>query len=124
MGAGWKHGAPSGMPAGGDGAAPKRGGRGKGEPPKGAGPGRPAGVKTGEGKKATFRQLMAPHIEKTAKRWRDIIDDPAHPHNHTMVLKHAELEGEFKQTVEHTGEGGGPVAIEWVIVDPATDRSA
>lgn len=96
----------------------KRGGRTKGEPPKVAGPGRPKGVKTGEGKKATFRAHLAPHIEATADRWLAIINDPSHPHHHTMVLKHAELEGEFKQAVELTGKDGGPMVIRRVIVDP------
>jgi hypothetical protein len=106
----------------------KRGGRDKGEPPKVAGPGRPKGVKTGEGKaavkEATFREVLAPHYAAIAEKWKKIALNDEHPHQHTMIIKAAELNQEFKQTVEHTGEGGGPVAIEWVIVDPASDRSA
>ncbi|RVT95239.1 hypothetical protein EOD42_16775 [Rhodovarius crocodyli] len=56
----------------------------------------------GEGKKATFRSLLAPHIENTARRWLKIINDPTHPHHHTMILKHAELNREFKQDLDVT----------------------
>lgn len=84
-------------PAGGPGA-----GDANGEGHHGAGPGRPKGMKSGEGKKATFRDLLAPHIENTAGRWLAIINDPGHPHHHTMILKHAELNREFKQDVDVT----------------------
>lgn len=80
-------------------------GDGWGGPPNGegnrqAGPGRPEGVANGEGKRASFRAIMAPHVEATAERWLAIIGKPAHPHHHTMIIKHAELMGEMKQVVD------------------------
>lgn len=113
----------SGIPAGGVGhGGPKRGGASNSKAGK-PGPGC-LGVKPGEGKKVAFRALMAPHIEKSVKGWRAIIDDPKHPHHHTMILKHAELEGEFKQTVELGGPGGGsiPLSIGVTFVEPKRDE--
>lgn len=98
----------SGIPAGGVGhGGPARDGVSNSKAGK-PGPGC-LGVTAGNGKKATFRALMAPHIEKSVQGWQAIIDDPKHPHHHTMILKHAELEGEFKQTVDV--EGGITVTV-------------
>ncbi len=85
----------SGIPAGGDGCGPP-----KGAGNRQAGPGRPEGVANGEGKRASFRAIMAPHVEATAERWLTIISTPGHPHHHTMIIKHAELMGEMKQVVD------------------------
>ena len=99
---------------------PKRdapaGGAGWGGPAKGAaartaGPGRPKGVKTGEGKAATFRSALAPHTQELADKWLAIARQDGHPHQHTMLVKAAELAGEMKQAVELTGKDGGPVSI-------------
>jgi hypothetical protein len=89
----------SGIPAGSDGW----GGPAKGRGNKGPGPGRPKGVPDGQGKiprrQAAFRALMADYIPRTVERWKALIDQPSHPHHHTMLLKHVELEGEFKEHI-------------------------
>lgn len=98
--------------------------KGAGKPPGNKLAGRPKGVKTGEGKKATFRALMAPHIPSTAQRWQDILNNPKHPHHARMIEKHVELEQEFKQTVELTGKDGGsiPLSIGVTFVEPKHDE--
>jgi hypothetical protein len=67
-------------------------------------PGRTPGVKNGEGKaavkEATFRAALAPYLTDIADQWRLIALQPGHPHQHTMIIKAAELAGEMKQTVD------------------------
>lgn len=97
------------------------GGAAKGEGKKGGAPGsgRPLGVKNGEGKQAVragiFRELLAPKMPEMAQRWADIALDPNHPHHHTMILKAAEINGEFKQAVEVSGPDAGPVETKVTI---------
>jgi len=103
-------------------------GMGWGGPPRGDAipgrAGRPKGVKNGEGKR-TIADLMAGAgaREKIAARWLDIIDDPDHPHHATMLVKGAErLDGAPVQPIE--AGAAGPIMIERVIIDSATDRDA
>lgn len=81
-------------------------------------------MKNGEGKR-TIADLMAGAgaREKIAARWLDIIDDPDHPHHATMLVKGAErLDGAPVQPIE--AGAAGPIMIERVIIDSATDRDA
>ena len=100
------------------------GGPARGAGNQAAGPGRPEGVRDGEGKAAiraaTFRELLAPDIPTFAQKWAEIAKQDGHPHQHTMILKAAEIAGEFVAKTEVAGAGGGPVLIERVIVDPKT----
>ncbi len=89
-----------------------------------SGSGRKAGVPLAETKAAvkreTFRAVLEAETAALAKRWIEIAKNDDHPHQHTMILKAAELQGEFKQSVELTGPNNGPmqtkVTIE--IVEP------
>jgi hypothetical protein len=67
------------------------GGPAKGESAKRAGPGRPKGVKNGQGKR-TVAELMVESgaRELTAQRWLEILNDPAHPKHADMVAKAAD----------------------------------
>ncbi len=61
----------SGIPAGGDGW----GGQAKGAGHTGAGPGRPEGMKDGEGKAARLADLGAAHIASVMQVWVDVMGD-------------------------------------------------
>ena len=72
-------------------------------------------------KRETFRAVLEAHTADLPAKWLAIAQDPAHPHQHTMILKAAEIAGEFKHALEVTGADGGPLEIVRRIVDPATD---
>jgi len=101
---------------------PTRGGQSNSKAGK-PGPGRPDGVKNGEGKK-TVAELMieAGARETAADKWLAILNDPAHPRHAEMVAKAAErMDGAPVQTQHVSGANGGPTEIIWRVVDPATD---
>lgn len=78
------------------------GGPARGEGNRSAGPGRPPGVKNGEGKR-TVADLMAEMgaRELAAQRWLEILNDPAHPRHAEMVAKAADrMDGAPKQSIE------------------------
>ena len=82
------------------------GGQAKGEGKKGAvdGSGRPAGVKTGEGKRSVA-DIMAEMgaRELAAQRWLEILNDPTHPQHAAMVDKAAtRLDGAPLARMEHS----------------------
>lgn len=91
---------------------PRRGnGPGHGGPRKGDGhkftdgdplAGRPLGVKNGEGKRSVADLLAAQGArELAAERWLHILQDPAHPHHATMIVKAAErMDGAPTQRLE------------------------
>jgi hypothetical protein len=81
-------------------------------------------VKNGQGKR-TIADIMAERDarEKIAERWLAIIDNPAHPHHATMLVKGADrLDGNPVQPIG--ADGGGPVIIERVIIDQAANPNA
>ena len=103
-------------------------GMGWGGPPRGdvvAGKaGRPPGVKNGEGK-LSVADLMADlqAREKIAKAWVAIIDNPNHPHHANMLVNGAKrMDGAEVQAIE--AGAAGPLIIERVIIDNATNRYA
>ncbi len=75
-----------------------------------AGPGRPQGVKTGDGKRTVAALLIEAGARETAaERWMAILNDPAHP-------KHAEMVAKVAERMD-----GAPTArIEIADADPAT----
>lgn len=100
-------------------------GAGWGGPAKGEGKpvsewaGRPAGVKDGAGKRSVA-DLMAElgARELAARRWLEILNDPAHPKHADMVAKAADrLDGAPKVTAEVTQHG-------YVITAPAEAEDA
>jgi len=97
------------------------GGPAKGAGNRAAGPGRPAGVANGEGKRAKFAEILAPRTPELAERWLEIANDTQHPHQHTMILKAAELAGEFKAQVDVTSGGA---RIGYVIAAPPMAEDA
>jgi len=89
-------------------SATRRGnGAGWGGPAKGAGnqdagPGRPDGVRTGEGK-VTVAELLAAMggRQVSADAWMAILRDPTHPHHANMVAKAADrMDGQALARVE------------------------
>ena len=78
------------------------GGPKRGEGNKDAGPGRPRGVKSGEGKKSVADRMIEMGLEaETATRWAAIIRDPSHPHHASMLEKAAtRMNGAPMQPIE------------------------
>jgi len=107
----------SGMPATGRGwGGPARGNYDATRPP---GPGRPRGVRNGEGKRARMREYLAPFSEDLAQRWLEKALDPQDPHAATLLVKAAEMLGEFEPSITVRGEADAPLVIRRIIVDPA-----
>jgi len=107
----------SGMPATGKGwGGPARGNYDATRPP---GPGRPRGVRNGEGKRARMREYLAPYSEHLAQRWLEKALDPTDPHAATLLVKAAEMLGEFEPSITVRGEADAPLVIQRIIVDPA-----
>jgi hypothetical protein len=105
-------------------------GRGWGGPARGnydatrpAGPGRPRGVRNGEGKRARMREYLAPHSEAMAQRWLEKALDPQDPHAATLLVKAAEMLGEFQPSITVRGADDAPLVIRRIIVDPALPSS-
>ena len=67
-----------------------------------AGPGRPAGMRPGEGKRTVADMMIeAGGRTEAAERWLAIIRDPAHPKHAEMVAKAADrMDGAPTQKVE------------------------
>lgn len=79
------------------------GGPAKGPGNRGPGPGRPPGVKNGEGKR-TVAQLLAEQGAQAlvAERWMAILNDPAHPQHASMIEKAAtRMDGAPVARMEH-----------------------
>jgi hypothetical protein len=55
------------------------GGPKKGEGNHGPGPGRPPGMKPGEGKRARAAELARDHVSDAVEVWRQIMNDPNQP---------------------------------------------
>ena len=107
----------SGMPATGRGwGGPARGNYDATRPPS---PGRPRGVRNGEGKRARMREYLAPYSEHLAQRWLEKALDPTDPHAATLLVKAAEMLGEFEPSITVRGEVDSPLVIQRIIVDPA-----
>lgn len=81
------------------------GGEAKGAAVREAGPGRPKGVKDGDGKKTVAELLEEAGARgKIAQRWIDIIDNPDHPMHAQMLDKGAQrLDGAPITRTEHSG---------------------
>lgn len=107
-------------------------GAGYGGPAKGAGKkpgnkdaGRTKGVPLAETKAARARALAEAAAPVAIQRVIDIMNDLADQRSLSAAFGILNRVGlHEKSGVEHTGEGGNPIAIEWVIVDPSSDRSA
>jgi len=107
----------SGMPATGRGwGGPARGNHDAIRPP---GPGRPRGVRNGQGKRARMREYLAPYSEAMAQRWLEKALDPQDPHAATLLVKAAEMLGEFEPSITVRGADSAPLVIQRIIVDPA-----
>lgn len=80
------------------------GGAPKGAGNRGAGPGRPKGVKTGEGAKSVADLMVAAGArELAAQRWVEILSDPAHPKHAEMVFRAADrMDGAPKTSIQIT----------------------
>ena len=78
------------------------GGPKQGEGNKAAGPGRPKGVKNGEGKLTVADLLIAAGARELATaQWLAILNDPDHPKHADMIAKAADrMDGAPKQQVE------------------------
>lgn len=78
------------------------GGPKKGDGNKEAGPGRPAGVKNGEGKQTVADLLIAAGArEIAAAQWLAILNNPEHPKHADMVAKVADrMDGAAMQPVQ------------------------
>lgn len=100
----WKPGDPN-HPRRGNGAGHGGPAKGAGKPPGNREAGRPVGVKNGEGKRTVADLLIeAGAREMAARRWLEIINDPAHPKHAEMVAKVAErMDGAPKQQIEANG---------------------
>jgi hypothetical protein len=81
---------------------PGWGGPAKGPGNRGAGPGRPPGVKNGQGKRSVADLMIEGGArELAAERWIAILQDPTHPHHATMVAKAADrMDGASTQRIE------------------------
>ena len=109
------------MPATGRGwGGPARGNYDATRPP---GPGRPRGVRNGEGKRARMRDYLAPFSEDLAQRWLEKALDPQDPHAATLLVKAAEMLGEFEPTLTVRGADSAPLVIQRIIVDPARSQT-
>lgn len=73
------------------GNGPGHGGPAKGAGNRGASPGRPKGLRDGEGKRTVADLLIdAGARELAAQRWLEILNDPSHPRHAEMVAKVAD----------------------------------
>ena len=81
--------------------------------------GRPEGVKTGEGKAARARAKAQEAAEDAIDTVIAIAKDKADPRALAAAFGILNRVGiHEKSGVEHSGEGGGPLIVERIIIDP------
>lgn len=106
----------------GGGNSPGYGGPAKGEGKKGPGPGRPPGMKNGEGKKAKGREAIeaaVPAAIATVIAIAKARKDPRALSAAFGILNRAGLHE--KSGVELTGADGAPVAVQFYLPDNGRD---
>lgn len=100
------------------------GGPAKGAGNRSAGPGRPVGVKDGEGKAARARQLFEEAAPLAAQVVLNVMQDAADPRNMAAALSVLNRVGlHEKSGLEHTAPDG-PLIVERVLVSGKTGSDA
>lgn len=104
---------------------PARGGSSNSEARR-PGPGRPPGVKNGEGKRSVADlMIQAGGRELAAERWIAILNDPNHPQHAAMVAKAADrMDGAALQRVEVRDADPDSMTDEELAAIAARGRSA